>query len=661
MTLNDPDHPPNEEQKIDWFLDTVTEKTYESVHATCSDANIAGTLTFNKLVKLYTHKCFSRYPQFQISELVGNDKKSTVTNNSTTFGHRGSHGRQQWKGKGKGSPIHPQSRHQGPKGKGKRKGFSHTHNKGQGKGNKQGPGNRQKQKEPCAYCHKNGHEARECRKRLYDEKQGTLKKDQTNNAIHVHTIQVEDETSLLFQSATFTFTDDHQHTDLPDGGEENVSQEDQENTANETNESDTNEELNNNGQNTHLTTSEDPRSQQNEPGHLMIKEKQQDNATLQEWMGLSQKPSQDEILLALDPNYSRQDEEINDPDEDNNRTRKETNLLPVEREPPASKETFPQGNPTTRVDQAYKAHPLMELPTQGKENEDATSLLVRPPPGSDNRHPAHSEPKTDDKQESSSVNPSESQPIPWGTYKNDPIPVGSWGNPNYQPLSNPRYLSGHCSICEKPMGTLKPFPTWTCHECLQWVESNDIPKDNINKQVNVEKDDEEEFLFQGIPIAGENIGDSEDSWESDFFRNSEDSQESEHATDVPDRDHPYQMNQMATNYLAFTVGSVKDGIVKFHSLSPIPLTPNYYRHLPEITDSLLRYSSTYRWPSIGTSLPTRSQRLAHSWKLEKKENNKRIQLENDTLITQQALYITSVSTKTGTPLPLTIPGTPDQT
>jgi len=246
----------------------------------------------------------------------------------------------------------------------------------------------------------------------------------------------------------------------------------------------------------------------------MIKEKQQDNATLQEWMELSHEPSQDDILLALDPNYSRQDEEINDPDEDNNRTRKETNLLPVEREPPASKETFPQGNPTTRVDQAYKAHPLMELPTQGKENEDATSLLVRPPPGSANRHPAHSEPKTDDKQESSSVNPSESQPIPWGTYKNDPIPVGSWGNPNYQPLSNPRYLSGQCSICEKPMGTLTPFPTWTCHECIQWVENNDVPKDNINKQVNVEKDDEEEFLFQGIPIAGENIGDSEDSWES---------------------------------------------------------------------------------------------------------------------------------------------------
>ena len=163
MSLNDPDNPPNEEQKIDWFLDTVTEKTYESVHATCSDSNIAGTLTFNKLVKLYTHKCFSRYPQFQISELVGNDKKSTVTNNSTTFDNRESNGRQQWKGKGKGPHSHYQSRQQGSKGKGKGKSFQRPNNKGKGKGNRQGPGNRQKPKDSCAYCHKDGHEARECR------------------------------------------------------------------------------------------------------------------------------------------------------------------------------------------------------------------------------------------------------------------------------------------------------------------------------------------------------------------------------------------------------------------------------------------------------------------------------------------------------------------
>jgi hypothetical protein len=85
MAHNDPTHPPTEEQKIDWLLDTVTDRTYESVHATCSDANIAGTLTFNKVIKLYTHKCFSRYPQFLLSELVGTTKSQLTNNSTTTF------------------------------------------------------------------------------------------------------------------------------------------------------------------------------------------------------------------------------------------------------------------------------------------------------------------------------------------------------------------------------------------------------------------------------------------------------------------------------------------------------------------------------------------------------------------------------------------------
>ena len=40
MAHNDPNNPPTDEEKIDWFLDTVTEKVYDSVNATCSDANI---------------------------------------------------------------------------------------------------------------------------------------------------------------------------------------------------------------------------------------------------------------------------------------------------------------------------------------------------------------------------------------------------------------------------------------------------------------------------------------------------------------------------------------------------------------------------------------------------------------------------------------------
>ncbi len=124
MSHNNPENPPTEEQKIDWFLDSVSEKTYDSVNATCSDANIAGTLTFNKLVKLYTHKCFSRYPQFQITALVGNDNKSSITNNSTIFEQWGHYEKRNGKGKGRGHSNSQHHRHTHDKGsKGKGKGF----------------------------------------------------------------------------------------------------------------------------------------------------------------------------------------------------------------------------------------------------------------------------------------------------------------------------------------------------------------------------------------------------------------------------------------------------------------------------------------------------------------------------------------------------------
>jgi hypothetical protein len=92
ISYNDPLHHPSEEQKIDWFLDSITERTYDSVQATCSAENIEGKLTFQKMVKLFTHKCFQRYPDFHIRELVNPKDKSTLTNNSTTIMKRGRHG-----------------------------------------------------------------------------------------------------------------------------------------------------------------------------------------------------------------------------------------------------------------------------------------------------------------------------------------------------------------------------------------------------------------------------------------------------------------------------------------------------------------------------------------------------------------------------------------
>jgi hypothetical protein len=145
------------------------------------------------------------------------------------------------------------------------------------------------------------------------------------------------------------------------------------------------------------------------------------------------------------------------------------------------------------------------------------------------------------------------------------------------------------------MGTLNPFKT-----CQQWVNASlELSQTKADRYVNEGKDDEEEFVFKGIPIAGENEGDSEDSWESEIFgHDATDDCESEEEETSSDTCPFTSLNSMATEDIAFKVGPVKDGIVRFEILPTIPLTPNYYRHLPEITDSLTRYHGTFRPRSL---------------------------------------------------------------
>jgi hypothetical protein len=123
MAHNDPTNPPSEDQKIEWFLDTVTERTYESVQATCSDANIGGTLTFNRMVKLFTHKCFQKCPDFQIKELVNPKHKTSISNNSTYV--KGGRNNRKGKGKGRGNPQSADHR-SSDRNKGRSKGHSRS-------------------------------------------------------------------------------------------------------------------------------------------------------------------------------------------------------------------------------------------------------------------------------------------------------------------------------------------------------------------------------------------------------------------------------------------------------------------------------------------------------------------------------------------------------
>ncbi len=56
-------------EKIDWFMLTVSETTYDSVRAICLAQKIQGTLVWSEMVLLFNHTCFAKYPHFQLAEL----------------------------------------------------------------------------------------------------------------------------------------------------------------------------------------------------------------------------------------------------------------------------------------------------------------------------------------------------------------------------------------------------------------------------------------------------------------------------------------------------------------------------------------------------------------------------------------------------------------
>ncbi len=187
MAHNNPSEQPTQEQKIDWFLDSVTEKTYDSVHTNCTMKLLEGDLTFAKVIKLYTHRCFQRYPHFQVDDLDTTPK--TITNNSTHVHHNPRNNRDRGRGhhntgRGRGLNRSRGSRHSSysssrdtdrrPKGKGK--GSGRQKGKGKGKSPSTAPGQRTpKDRDRCAYCGGGNHDARTCYKRIADEKSKTPK------------------------------------------------------------------------------------------------------------------------------------------------------------------------------------------------------------------------------------------------------------------------------------------------------------------------------------------------------------------------------------------------------------------------------------------------------------------------------------------------------
>ena len=224
MAHNNPTKPPTDEEKVDWFLASVKDRAYDSVHANCTDKQLEGTLTFARVIKFYTHRCFQLYPHFQLDDLH-NDKKDLSNNAMTMQNNFQEKGRRRDTGKGKGrgrdrfrnpnrnpnrshQSRNPENRQKG-KGKGKSK-------KGKSSSNNSTSGDR-KPKEPCSYCGMTNHSARTCYKRQNDEKN---EKNKTPHQQANLNLQIE-ETALMFQNSVLSVlhSDPASHTDTTRWGE----------------------------------------------------------------------------------------------------------------------------------------------------------------------------------------------------------------------------------------------------------------------------------------------------------------------------------------------------------------------------------------------------------------------------------------------------------
>jgi hypothetical protein len=173
-------------------------------------------------------------------------------------------------------------------------------------------------------------------------------------------------------------------------------------------------------------------------------------------------------------------------------------------------------------------------------------------------------------------------------------------------------------------------------------------------QIHEERGDEEEFQFNGIPIAGESDGDSVESWESDIrgeSKQKEDSLTQNHTWLSPVKG----VNLRVTNDIASRIGPKKDGVIHGINHFPIPLHTNLYCPLLHITEDLPpqpfkptlltnRVSELHSLDCHGTmAMTTNAQRLAHTvrseWRLQRRAINLHNKQHLATILDLQVDYI----------------------
>jgi hypothetical protein len=481
-------------------LDSVTEKTYASVHSTCTDKLLEGDLTFAKVLKLYTHRCFQRYPHFQVED-IDKDDKNTISNNSTTFRRprdKGTKGKGRSAiGRGRGGPRNsrpsnssnpPRSRDNRPKGKGH---SDRPPNKGKGKDNSssRNTGTRQPKLDPCSYCGGASHNARNCFKRLADDKTKPTTMKQANQNIIIDEATMEFSQSVLFTHLSDSLPSTHT---AHRWGEHNTNRTKDSDEINENRETDTNN-------------------------------------------GDTQEHEEDRALNELEltsNNFVCSD--INNDQTTSVREKEEA---------------------LTKKDDHSEQHPSTPLPTiEPLPYSSGSELTGVPMTASMTPH---------DEQGSSSVEPGWGR-IESSKEKERMEDLRLWQSINIGGYTNQRttksYRHGRCYMCSKPVSTanLDPEMELFCKECDQelleldcgyrsWEQADIATKRRLEKE---ERNDEEEW--DRIPILQSDDSDSTDERLSEEPENHETT-----STDDQNQNQKGYLNY----FVAFLIAPRKDGRV----------------------------------------------------------------------------------------------------
>jgi hypothetical protein len=604
MAHNNPDKPPTDEKKIDWFLKSVTEKTYDSVHATCTDKLLDGDLTFAKVIKLYTHRCFQCYPHFQLDDLERGPSK-TVSNNSTTYtdgkrdngkgkgSGRGRFSQTNVGGRGRTRTPSSSSRSRTPsKGKGKGKGKS-SHRRDKGKSSYRSTsgdrtpydGTQTKPKETCGYCGGN-HIARNCWKRQNEEKKDGVVKFSTPPHKQANlNLQIEEASMMFSQSVVSVVPSDTpiSPTFLTQWGE-NDNENDNENNNEGTLSNETLER-----QPTPEAQQATEQEEKQSPQELENTQKETKNLPVGLELGLpktkeSPPTSDSALVMRTSASTSAEDKGL-------------TTIPSLERE-------------------AYGNHPSLT----GGSLEDPLSLMRDPPPGL--RIPVD---------ESSSVEPE------WGQVRKQSErelqqSFKEWEEVNVN-RKDETYRVGRCHMCDITMYTRNPKANakLTCFACQEDMKSESQAVADCERQdwratsarfpqpkgkhgsERRDRDDEEEQRRIPIPLS-----DDSDTWLDEFLDDEAESEREEETSpgsgltfkqafltveeketskktrhiDVRyhvAREEDMNENKKGTQFwspnptsLAFLIGPRLDGIVRMKSGQILHVTePIIFQHLPK--------------------------------------------------------------------------------